>query len=237
MKAAHHLLIVSPQASPQRAPLRQLALYDEFAIRWTEGGTDALRLLTDDRHAAVLFDAPLPDMDEVAFCRGVRRQGVRAPLMVLGAGGDAAAIRALEAGAIDYLTKPARANVVLARLRAHLRQYERCEAASIPIGRFLLRVGDKVLLDSATNTEIRLTARETDLLKYLHRAGDRPVSQSQLLADVWGYHAGVDTHTVQTHVHRLRRKIGDRGGTRLIVTDGRGYRLAAAIETARNAAA
>jgi DNA-binding response OmpR family regulator len=145
---------------------------------------------------------------------------------VLGSGNEAAVILALEAGAIDYLAKPVRANLLMARLRAHLRQYEHCEAASIPMGRFVLRVAEKLLLDVAGNKEIRLTARETDLLKYLYRAGDRTVSQSRLLTDVWGYHAGVDTHTVQTHVHRLRRKIGDdRRGAGLIVTDGHGYRL------------
>jgi DNA-binding response OmpR family regulator len=124
----------------------------------------------------------------------------------------------------------------MARLRAHLRQYEQCEAAAIPMGRFVLRVGEKTLLDTVSGDEIRLTARETELLKYLHRAGDRTVSQSRLLTDVWGYHASVDTHTVQTHVHRLRRKLGDdRRGAGLIVTDGHGYRLAS-VGARRNAA-
>ncbi|HKW52640.1 MAG TPA: response regulator transcription factor [Stellaceae bacterium] len=229
MKAAHHLLIVSPEHSSHQSPLRQLALYDELVIAWAGSATEAMRLLADNNHTAVLVDAPLPDLDEAAFCRQVRRQGTRTPVLVLGSGNDAAVILALEAGAIDYLVKPVRANLLMARLRAHLRQYEQCEAASIPMGPFVLRVGEKVLLDIASGKEIRLTARETDLLKYLHRAGDRTVSQSRLLTDVWGYHASVDTHTVQTHVHRLRRKIGDDRRTgKLIVTDGHGYRLASA---------
>jgi DNA-binding response OmpR family regulator len=236
MKAAHHLLIVSPEHSSHQSPLRQLALYDEFAIAWAGSAAEALQRLADNHHTAVLVDAPLPDMDEATFCREARRQGTRTPMMVMGSGGEAAVILALEAGAIDYLAKPTRANVLMARLRAHLRHYEQCEAASIPMGRFVLRVGEKVLLDTADGKEIRLTARETDLLKYLHRAGDRPVSQSRLLTDVWGYHAGVHTHTVQTHVHRLRRKIGDdRRTVRLIVTDGRGYRLAS-VDAQRSAA-
>ena len=227
MKAAHHLLIVTPEHSPHQLPLQQLALYDEFVIAWAGSAMEALRLLADNRHTAVLVDAPLPDLDEAAFCRQLRRQGMRTPMLVLGPGSEAAVIQALEAGAIDYLAKPVRANLLIARLRAHLRQYEQCEAAAIPIGRFVLRIAEKLLLDIACNREIRLTARETDLLKYLHRAGDRTVPQSRLLTDVWGYHASVDTHTVQTHVHRLRRKIGDdRRGGGLIVTDGHGYRLA-----------
>jgi DNA-binding response OmpR family regulator len=236
MKAAHHLLIVSPEHSSHQSPLRQLALYDEFVIAWAGSAMEAMRLLADNNHTAVLVDAPLPDLDEAAFCRQVRRQGTRTPLLVLGAGNEAAVILALDAGAIDYLAKPVRANLLMARLRAHLRQYEQCEAAAIPMGRFVLHVGEKVLVDIAGNKEIRLTARETDLLKYLHRAGDRTVSQSRLLTDVWGYHASVDTHTVQTHVHRLRRKIGDdRRGAGLIVTDGRGYRLAS-VDAQRSAA-
>jgi DNA-binding response OmpR family regulator len=229
MKAAHHLLIVSAEHSSHQLPLRQLALYDEFIIAWAGSAAEAMRLLADNQHTAVLVDAPLPDLDEAAFCRQVRRQGTRSPLLVLGSGNEAEVILALEAGAIDYVAKPVRANLLMARLRAHLRQYEQCEAASIPIGRFVLRVAEKLLLDTAGDREIRLTARETDLLKYLHRAGDRTVSQARLLTDVWGYHASVDTHTVQTHVHRLRRKIGDGArGSGLIVTDGHGYRLASA---------
>jgi DNA-binding response OmpR family regulator len=227
MTAAHHLLIVSPAHSAHQPALRQLALYDEFVITWADCASAAMRHLAGDRHSAVLVDAPLPDLGEAAFCRQLRQHGARTPLLVLGAGNDADVILALEAGAIDYLAKPVRANLLMARLRAHLRQYEQCEAASLPMGRFVLRVGEKRLLDTASNTEIRLTARETDLLKYLHRAGDRAVSQSRLLIDVWGYHASVDTHTVQTHVHRLRRKVGDdRHGAGLIVTDRHGYRLA-----------
>ena len=236
MKAAHHLLIVSPEHSSHQSPLRQLALYDEFVIAWAGSATEAMQHLADNQHAAVLVDAPLPDLDEAAFCQRVRRQGTRTPLLVLGSGNEAEVILALEAGAIDYLAKPVRANLLMARLRAHLRQYEQCEAAAIPIGRFLLRVADKLLLDTASNTAIRLTARETDLLKYLYRAGDRTVSQARLLTDVWGYHASADTHTVQTHVHRLRRKLGDdRRGGGLIVTDGHGYRLAP-VATERSAA-
>ena len=235
MKAAHQLLIVSPEHSSHHSPLRPLALYDEFVMAWAGSAGEAMRHLAGNHDTAVLIDAPLPDLDEAAFCRQLRQQGALTPILVLGSGNDAAVIRALEAGAIDYLAKPVRANLLMARLRAHLRHYEQCEAAAIPIGRFVLRLGEKLLLDTASNTEIRLTAREADLLKYLHRAGDRSVSQARLLTDVWGYHAGVDTHTVQTHVHRLRRKMGDDGrGGGLIVTDGHGYRLAAVAR--RNAA-
>ena len=237
MKSAHHLLIVGADASANHALSRQLALYDEYAVGHAAGAEDGLRLLALQRFAAVLVDAPLPDLDATEFCRSARRQCTCMPLIVLGAASESDGILALDAGAIDYVAKPVRFIVLIARLRAHLRQYEASEAASVPMGRFLLHSGQRLLSDMVSGSEISLTNRETDLLKYLYRAAGRPVSRERLLAEVWGYHAGADTHTVQTHVHRLRRKVGDdpRTGS-LIVTDGGGYRLAASVTAGRSAA-
>jgi DNA-binding response OmpR family regulator len=82
-------------------------------------------------------------------------------------------------------------------------------------------------LAPGTGRQIALTSREIDLLRYLHGAPDRVVSQRQILVEVWGYGAGADTHTIQTHVYRLRRKLAAwPGAAKLIVTDGDGYRLA-----------
>src|SRR5260221_14377078 len=98
MKAAHHLLIVSPEHSSNQSPLRQLALYDEFVIGWAGSAAEALRLLAEHQHTAGLVDAPLPDLDEAAVCHQARRQGARMPMMVLGAGGGGAVILAPDAG-------------------------------------------------------------------------------------------------------------------------------------------
>ena len=65
----------------------------------------------------------------------------------------------------------------------------------------------KLLLNPTTNKKIRLTEKETSILKYLYRAGDRPVGRDTLLGEVWGYNAGVTTHTLETHIYRLRQKI------------------------------
>ena len=73
---------------------------------------------------------------------------------------------------------------------------------------------------------MRLTEKETAILKFLLRAGDEPVSRDVLLNDVWGYHADVTTHTLETHIYRLRQKIeADPANAQLLVTEGGGYRL------------
>ena len=83
----------------------------------------------------------------------------------------------------------------------------------------------KVLLDAA-GKKLRLTEKETNILKYLYRAGGKTISREELLSEVWGYNAGVTTHTLETHVYRLRQKIEpDPANARLLITDAGGYRL------------
>ena len=83
------------------------------------------------------------------------------------------------------------------------------------------------MLVDGNQKKIRLTEKETNILKYLYRAGAKAVSREELLAEVWGYNAGVTTHTLETHVYRLRQKIEpDPGNARLLLTEAGGYRLA-----------
>ena len=88
-------------------------------------------------------------------------------------------------------------------------------------------VGDsKLLVNEQTSRKIRLTEKETAILKYLYRAGDRVVGRDTLLGEVWGYNAGVTTHTLETHVYRLRQKIErDPSQAEILVTEPGGYRL------------
>ena len=139
---------------------------------------------------------------------------------------DSDTILGLDAGANDYVTKPFRLSVLLARLRAQLRQHEQSEDAVFTIGPYSFRPAQKLLLTEETNKKIRLTEKETSILKYLFRAGSRTVSRDTLLGEVWGYNAGVTTHTLETHVYRLRQKIEpDPSNAEILVTEPGGYKL------------
>jgi DNA-binding response OmpR family regulator len=166
-------------------------------------------------------------MDGRELCRLLRRAGVRAPIIMLTAAGtDADAILGLDSGANDYITKPFRLAVLLARIRAQLRQHEQTEDASFAIGPYMFRPAAKLLLNESSGKKIRLTEKETAILKYLYRAGDQAVSREQLLGEVWGYNAGVTTHTLETHVYRLRQKIErDPSNAEILVTESGGYKL------------
>jgi DNA-binding response OmpR family regulator len=157
----------------------------------------------------------------------MRRSGVRAPILMLtAADGEADTILGLDSGANDYITKPFRLNVLLARLRAQLRQHELSEDAVFTIGPYSFRPGAKILLDEAGRKKVRLTEKETAILKYLYRAGHRIIGRDVLLNEVWGYNSGVTTHTLETHVYRLRQKIErDPAKAEILVTEPGGYRL------------
>jgi DNA-binding response OmpR family regulator len=146
--------------------------------------------------------------------------------MLTAAASDADTVEGLDAGADAYVTKPFRFSVLLAHIRARLRSHEQSEDAVFRIGPYEFRPAGKVLIDERQR-KIRLTEKETSILKYLYRAGDKPVSREELLTEVWGYNAGVTTHTLETHVYRLRQKIEpDAQSAKLLLTEAGGYRLA-----------
>ena len=175
----------------------------------------------------VIMDVGLPDIDGREAVRILRKNGFKAQIIMLtGHGTDSDTILGLESGANDYVTKPFRINVLLARLRAHLRQHERSEDAVMTIGPYEFHPAAKMLTEKGGKKKIRLTDKEASILKYLFRAGDRPVARDVLLNEVWGYNAGVTTHTLETHIYRLRQKIEkDPASAVILITDRGGYRL------------
>ncbi|MGH6971613.1 MAG: response regulator transcription factor, partial [Caulobacteraceae bacterium] len=206
MARAKTILIVDDDDDLRDALCEQLEL-EEFA---TEGAADAaggLRAAKEGRPDLILLDVDLPDMDGREALRRMRQGGVSAPVVMLtAAAGDSDTILGLESGANAYVTKPFNFNVLLAHIRAQLRSHEQSEDAVFRIGPYEFRPAGKLLLDEKAR-KIRLTDKETNILKYLYRAGAKTVSREELLTEVWGYNAGVTTHTLETHVYRLRQKI------------------------------
>jgi DNA-binding response OmpR family regulator len=227
MTSGRRILIVDDDEVLRRALAEQLELHEEFAVAEAATAARALDLTKAQHFEAVLLDVGLPDMDGRALCRLMRRGGLRAPvLMLTGADSDADTILGLDAGANDYVTKPFRLDVLLARLRAQLRQHEASEDAVFTIGPYTFRPGAKLLLDDGGKKKVRLTEKETAILKFLYRAGARAVGRDTLLNEVWGYNAGVTTHTLETHVYRLRQKIErDPAKAEILITEAGGYRL------------
>ncbi len=221
------ILLVDDDPDLSEALIDQLALYDEFDVIHSPTAGAGLQEARDGHVDLIIMDVGLPDMDGREAVKLLRRSGVRAPIIMLtGHDTDADAILGLESGANDYVVKPFRFAVLLARIRAHLRQHEQSEDATFSIGRYTFRPAAKMLLEPAGG-KIRLTEKETAILKYLYRAGDRIVTRDILLSEVWGYNSGVTTHTLETHIYRLRQKIErDPSHAELLLTEAGGYKLA-----------
>ncbi|HEY5071670.1 MAG TPA: response regulator transcription factor [Caulobacteraceae bacterium] len=220
------ILIIDDDQDLRELLAEQLALHGQFAARGAGTAGEGVDLAGQVRPDVILLDVDLPDMNGHEACRRMRDAGVTAPIIMLtAAAGDADTIQGLDAGASDYVTKPFRFNVLLARIRAQLRSHEQSEDAVFHVGPYEFRPAGKVLID-AQGRKLRLTDKETNILKYLYRAGAKPAPREELLAEVWGYNAGVTTHTLETHVYRLRQKIeADPANARLLVTEAGGYRL------------
>ena len=194
----------------------------------TVAEAEALVLHGTVRFEALLLDVSLPDGDGRGLCARLRAARQHMPVLML-ADSDAedGVVRGLKAGAHDYLAKPVRPSVLIARLRAQLRHHQNSTDAVLTIGRWQFHPAQKMLCDQA-GRRTRLTAREVDILRYLMWI-DSAATKRRLLAAVWGYNPAVRTHTLETHIYRLRRKIEtDPTDARLLVTTRVGYQLAAA---------
>ena len=226
MAQAKTILIIDDDADLRGALCEQLELHEEFAAQEAATASDGMRVAKEIRPDLILLDVDLPDMDGREALKLLRSGGVSTPVIMLtAASGDSDTILGLESGANAYVTKPFKFNVLLAHIRAQLRSHEQSEDAVFHIGPYEFRPAAKVLID-ARQKKVRLTEKETNILKYLYRSGSKPVTREELLAEVWGYNAGVTTHTLETHVYRLRQKIEpDPQQARLLLTEAGGYRL------------
>ena len=221
------LLIVDDNDDLRGELAEQLEMGDEFTIVQAATGNDGVSRAVETKPDLILLDLDLPDINGREVCRQIREKQVAAPIIMLtAADSDEDTVKGLDAGANDYVAKPFKLAVLLARIRAQLRSHEQSEGAVFHLGAYEFRPSAKMLVD-ASQKKIRLTEKETNILKYLYRAGEKPVSREELLAEVWGYNAGVTTHTLETHVYRLRQKIEpDPSNAKLLLTEAGGYRLA-----------
>jgi len=227
MSSGKRILLVEDDDALRNSLADQLRLHEEFETVAVDTAAAAIEQTREREFDLILLDVGLPDMDGRELCRLLRRSEIKAPIIMLtGADSESDTILGLDSGANDYITKPFRLGVLLARIRAQLRQHERSEDAIFRLGPYTFRPSAKMLLDPASNRKIRLTEKETQILKYLYRAGETVIGRDELLNEVWGYNSGVTTHTLETHVYRLRQKLEkDPSNARIMVTEPGGYRL------------
>ncbi len=228
MAQLRKILLVDDDEDLREALSEQLVITEDFDVFEAATGAEAMTRAKDEYYDLVILDVGLPDTDGRELCRLMRKQGVKSPIMMLtGHDTDSDTILGLDAGANDYVAKPFKFPVLLARIRAQLRTHEQSEDAVFQLGPYTFKPAQKLLV-TEDDKKVRLTEKETNILKFLYRSTERVVPRDVLLHEVWGYNAGVTTHTLETHIYRLRQKIEpDPSNARLLVTESGGYRLVA----------
>lgn len=226
MAQVRKILIADDDRELRSTLAEQLALHEEFSPTQVENAGAALAATRAEAPDLVIMDVGLPDMDGREAVRLMRKDGFKSPIIILtGNASDADAVLGLESGANDYVIKPFRFAVLLARIRAHLRQHEASDDATFQIGAYVFKPSSKHLVNEKGG-KLRLTEKETAILKFLYRASGSVVTRDILLREVWGYNANVTTHTLETHIYRLRQKIErDPANAQLLVTEAGGYKL------------
>lgn len=226
MAQTYTLLLVDDDDVLRETLAEQLTQHGEFGLLQARNAQEAIAVARAERIDLAVMDVGLPDMDGRDAVKVMRRNNFKSPIIMLTAqGSDADTVLGLEAGANDYVVKPFRFAVLLARIRAHLRQHEGSEDAVFQIGPYTFQPGSKLLV-TGKGSKLKLTEKETAILRYLYRAGRKPVARDVLLKEVWGYNSTVTTHTLETHIYRLRQKIEpDTARATILLTDAGGYRL------------
>ena len=220
------ILLVVGDEDLRKALTEQLMLSEDFKVSEGPDGAQAIEKVNQQSFDLIILDVGLPDTDGRELCRLMREHGVKSPMLMLtGSDTDTSKVLGLDAGTNDYITKPFKFPVLLARIRAQLRQYEQSADAILRLGPYMFNPAGKLLL-TETGNQIRLTEKETNILKFLYHNRERVIQRNTLLQEVWGYNAGVTTHTLETHIYRLRQKIEtDPSNSNLLVTENGGYRL------------
>jgi two-component system, OmpR family, KDP operon response regulator KdpE len=197
-----------------------------YAVECAATKDEALAALAARPPDAMVLDLVLPDGRGIDVCEEVRRWS-RLPILVLSAVGDEAEkVRALDAGADDYVTKPFGTDELLARLRAVLRRStEIAGTPRVEIGELTIDLQDRRV--TFAGRDVHLTPIEFDLLRVLAQHRGRLVTHRQLLREVWGPEYGAETHYLRVHVAHIRAKLEpDPARPRSLVTEpGVGYRL------------
>lgn len=226
MTGRKFILIVDDEEDLRATLAEQFELSEGFTALTAASGEEALGILGSERVDLVILDVDMPGLNGHEVAARMRAANIRVPVIMLtGRSGEADTVAGLEAGANDYVAKPFSFAVLLARVRSQLRSFEQTEDATFEIGPYEFRPSMKVLR-TKEGRRIRLTEKETEILKYLYRAGGKPVARETLLSEVWGYNAAVTTHTLETHIYRLRQKVEpDPSNAQLLLTETGGYRL------------
>jgi len=215
-----NILVVDDEAQITRV-LKTSLSSQGYGIRTASDGEEALQLMKDWMPDLIVTDLRMPNMDGLELCRRIRAESL-VPIIVLSVkGGDTLKVKALDAGADDYITKPFSMNELLARVRVALRRVSALQQPELPIievGDFRIDVDSRIV--QVKTHEVRLTPKEFDLLVYLARHPGKVLTHRALLAAVWGQNSVEQPEYLRVFIGQLRKKLEpDENAAHYIITE------------------
>lgn len=219
------VLVVEDEPSIARG-LCDVLSYRGYAVESVADGLSALNACRTQRFDLLVLDVMLPQLDGLRVCQQLREQGAPMPIVMLTAkGSEEDILRGFEAGADDYVTKPFSVRELLARVHARLARSGRAASECFQAGAFEIDPARSVA--RCDGAEVALTKRELMILKLLAEDPGRIVSRRVLLREAWEMNNSdqVETRTVDMHIAKLRKKLGERADGLVETVRGQGYRL------------
>ena len=226
MTALKKILLIESDPDLREALCEQLHCTDQFEVFSSGNDTETLQKLRVQSYDMIVMDLHPLNNDSLEACRVTYAQNVKCPILLLTERDEiSSTVFGQDARASDYIIKPFKFPILLARINLQLRMYEKSYDSAFTLGPYTFHPAMKIL-KTHDNNEIQLTEKETDILKFLYHTVEDVVPRDILLHEVWGYNNSVTTHTLETHIYRLRQKIErNPGAAELLVTESGGYRL------------
>jgi two-component system phosphate regulon response regulator PhoB len=228
MEAMRERVLVVDDEPDVRMLLRTNLRAAGFDVLEAANGAEGLALAKHDLPAVIILDLMMPEMNGIEVCRALRKHPPtsRIPILMLTAKtAEEDKVAGFEVGADDYVTKPFSPREVILRVRAVARRKpDQGSGKAIPARAGLITMDRAEMSATIGGKKLVLTSTEFRLLELLVRRAGQIQSRDTLLSEVWGYQANLDTRTVDTHVRRLREKLG-RAGRLVETVRGSGYRL------------
>ena len=220
------ILLIDSDVDLREALCEQLSSTNQFEVFSSSNNTETLEKLRGQPYDLIIIDLHPLNQDSLEICRLIYSQGVKCPILILTEKDKASStVFGQDARASDYIVKPFKFLILVARMNIQLRKHEQSNDGTLILGPYTFYPIRK-LLRTKINEDIRLTEKETDILQFLYHNSDNVVQRDTLLHEVWGYNNQVTTHTLETHIYRLRQKIERNPSVaKLLLTENGGYRL------------
>ncbi|HFB2048761.1 MAG: response regulator transcription factor [Hyphomicrobiaceae bacterium] len=226
MSTSRKILIADDDEDLRELLCDQLALHNEFKITAVSNASLALQAVQLNSYDIAILSNSLHDIESNEVYKVIRQSGFKAPIVILtNFKAETGEFQNRNAGAYTYIIKPFKFAVLLAHIRAQIQRHEQTKDLFLTLGHYTFRPNLKLLVDGE-GTKVQLTEKETSILEFLYHAGEKVMSRNVLLHEIWGYNMLASTHTLETHIYRLRQKIErDPANAKILVTMTGGYKL------------